>query len=51
LETVEDELEEAAQVVRKELRAKAADHTENGVIESDKKALQREFINSLDLSK
>jgi N-acetyltransferase 10 len=51
LETVEDELEEAAQVVRKELRAKAADHPESGVVESEKKALQREFINSLDLSK
>jgi N-acetyltransferase 10 len=51
LETVEDELEEAAQLVRRELRAKAADQTESGVVESEKRALQREFINSLDLSK
>lgn len=53
LERMDEELEEAAKEVRRELRAQnAADEEMAGVggVDSEKKARQREFINSLDLS-
>lgn len=50
LETVEDELEEAAQQARRELRTRAEQGVNDGA-DSEKRARQREFINSLDLSK
>jgi N-acetyltransferase 10 len=53
LERMDDELEEAAKEVRRELRAQNAADKEmidaSGV-DGQKKARQREFINSLDLS-
>ena len=53
LERMDEELEEAAKEVRRELKAQyAADEemVDGAGIDSDKKARQREFINSLDLS-
>ena len=53
LERMDEELEEAAKEVRRELRAQnAADEemADVGGVDGEKKARQREFINSLDLS-
>ncbi|KIM30804.1 hypothetical protein M408DRAFT_21631 [Serendipita vermifera MAFF 305830] len=53
LERMDEELEEAAKEVRRDLRAQyAADEemADGPVVNNDKKARQREFINSLDLS-
>jgi N-acetyltransferase 10 len=53
LERMDEELEEAAKEVRRELRAQTAVDKEMGDvngIDGEKKARQREFINSLDLS-
>ncbi|KAG8833327.1 hypothetical protein FRC17_010859 [Serendipita sp. 399] len=51
LARMDEELEEAAEEVRKELRAQNADEVmEDANVDSEKKARQWEFINSLDLS-
>ncbi|KAG8813365.1 hypothetical protein FRC18_002535, partial [Serendipita sp. 400] len=51
LARMDEELEEAAEEVRKELRAQNMDEVmEDASVDSKKMARQREFINSLDLS-